>query len=69
MWEHAIYVNGKVCCKHCTKSWSNLAGSTSTPLKHIRDMHYAFITQEQKKNECHGIVKLVEHLVHLQEGP
>ena len=49
MWDHAILVNGNVKCKHCPKSWANLAGSTSTPLKHIREMHYGFITEEQKK--------------------
>ena len=49
MWDHAINVNGKVTCKHCDKYWSNLGGSTSTPLKHIKDMHFAYITVEQRE--------------------
>ena len=42
MWDHAINVNGKVTCNHCDKSWVNLGGSTSMPLKHILHLLLCF---------------------------
>ena len=43
VWDHATLENGNtVKCKHCPKVWVNLGGSTSIPLKHIREMHYVF---------------------------
>ena len=43
VWDHATLENGNtVKCKHCPKVWVNLGGSTSIPLKHIREMHYGF---------------------------
>ena len=49
VWDHATQENDNlVKCNHCTKFWVNLGGSTSTPLKHIREHHYDFLTQEQR---------------------
>ena len=36
-------------CNHCAKDWSGLSGSTSTPLKHIKNKHYNLLTVEQKE--------------------
>ena len=47
IWDHVIYVDGKVICKYCNRSWSNLGGSTTTPFKHIMSMHFADLTVEQ----------------------
>ena len=47
IWDHVIYVDGKVICKYCNRSWSNLGGSTNTPFKHIMSMHLAELTVEQ----------------------
>ena len=49
IWDHVIYVDGKVICKYCNRSWSNLGGLTSTPLKHIIDMHFSDLTVEQRQ--------------------
>ena len=49
VWDHATQENDNlVKCNHCTKFWVNLGGSTSTPLKHMREHHYGFITEEQR---------------------
>ena len=47
IWDHVIYVDGKVICKYCNTSWSNLGGSNTIPLKHIRSNHLAELTVEQ----------------------
>ena len=49
VWDHATQENDNcVKCNYCPKFWLNLGGSTSTPLKHIREHHYGFLTQEQR---------------------
>ena len=47
IWDHVIYVDGKVICKYCNTSWSNLGDSTTIPLKHLRSNHLAELTVEQ----------------------
>ena len=47
VWDHATPENNnRVKSNHCPKFWVNLSGSTSTPLKHIREVHYHLLTQE-----------------------
>ena len=50
VWNHVTKVdNGKIECNHCIKTWSYQRGSTSNPLKHLKDEHYSKLTDEQKK--------------------
>ena len=50
VWNHVTKVdNDKIECNHCIKTWSGLRGSTSNPLKHLKDEHYSKLTEEQKK--------------------
>ena len=46
--------NGKVSCDHCDATWVNLGSSTSTPLKHITQSHFAYLTDEQKLRMSHN---------------
>ena len=51
VWEHVAKSGneGKVQCNHCPKYWEGLSGSTSTPLKHVKELHYNKLTDEQKE--------------------
>ena len=51
VWKHVTKspIVDKVECNHCAKNWSNLFGSTSTPLKHVKNKHYNLLTVEQKE--------------------
>ena len=50
VWEHVTKSgDDRVQCKHCNVSWVHLSGSTSTPLKHVKDQHYNKLTDEQKQ--------------------
>ena len=35
----------KVNCKHCNKSWVNLNGSTSNPMRHVINKHINLLTE------------------------
>ena len=50
VWEHVTKspTEDIVNCNHCAKKWEGLNGSTSNPLKHIKDDHYDKLTDEQK---------------------
>ena len=50
-WEHVTKADNedKVKCNYCSKTWVGLNGSTSNPLKHIKDEHYDKLTDEQKE--------------------
>ena len=50
VWKHVKKLPNvdKVECNHCASFWWNLLGSTSTPLKHVKDHHYNKLTDEQK---------------------
>ena len=50
-WEHVTKADNedKVECNYCSKTWVGLNGSTSNPLKHIKDEHYDKLTDEQKE--------------------
>ena len=51
-WEHVTKSGNedKVQCNHCSRKWEGLNGSTSNPLRHIKEDHYDKLTDEQKKN-------------------
>ena len=51
VWEHVAkaHKEDKVYCNYCAQTWVGLNGSTSNPLKHIKDEHYDKITDEQKE--------------------
>ena len=42
IWHHVIHDKSKklIQCSYCEKKWHGLCGSTSNPLKHLREMHY-----------------------------
>ena len=50
VWKHVKKLPNvdKVECNHCASFWWNLLGSTSTPLKHVKEHHYNKLTDEQK---------------------
>ena len=54
---------------HCPKVWVNLAGSTSTPLKHIREMHYGFLTEEQNHVDVQKLDTLLGNFIISSTGP
>ena len=50
VWRHVTKsrLEDKVQCNHCTRFWLHLSGSTSTPLKHVKENHFSKLTEEQK---------------------
>ena len=50
VWGHVTNSdNDKIECNHCSKTWSGLCGSTSNPLKQLKDEHHSKLTDKQKK--------------------
>ena len=51
VWRHVTKLPNvdKVQCNHCASFWWHLSGSTSTPLKHVKEQHYNKLTDEQKQ--------------------
>ena len=46
--------NTTIKCKYCPKTWKNLNGSTSNPLKHWQQCHIQFIIDEERRNWLSG---------------
>ena len=59
MWNHVYEKKGdceNLWCRHCTTSWavSGLQGSTSTPLRHVRNKHYGKLSAQERENAERG---------------
>ena len=50
IWKHVIKTENLIQCNYCTKEWNDLFGSTSNPLKHIKQTHYFKLTEEQNES-------------------
>ena len=50
VWSHVITSKTEdiTWCQHCDRTWHSLRGSASTPLKHIKNMHYDKLTEDQQ---------------------
>ena len=50
IWNHCTkkFAEKVIICNYCGKIWKGLFGSTSNPLKHIRESHYAKLSDEDK---------------------
>ena len=52
IWNHSnLVTQGQkevLTCNYCDKFWSYQRGSTSNPLKHVREMHYDKLSDEEK---------------------
>ena len=50
MWKHVTKVDLVIQCKYCTKEWGALSlhGSTSNPLKHLKQHHFNKISEQDK---------------------
>ena len=51
MWNHVMKVDLKILCKYCSKEWQkkSLHGSTSNPLKHLKNHHFNKLSDEDKQ--------------------
>ena len=50
IWKHVTKRSNEklILCNHCDKKWTGLSGSTSNPLKHLRELHYNRLSDEDK---------------------